>query len=110
MKVDTTRDFEVSGRAENAVEARSTGVEPPTTSTTSVEASTTPMEASTTATEASVEVAGSLCTYGMFNVPLLTRTLPLLPLKIPWKRWSLHDASCNLCKLQRKYYWKLPRK
>ena len=76
MKVDTTRDFEVSGRAENAVEARSTGVEPPTTSTTSVEASTTPMEASTTATEASVGVGGSLYRFqGLWNVPLLTRTL-----------------------------------
>ena len=31
MEVDATRDMEVSGRTENAVEARSTGVEPLTT-------------------------------------------------------------------------------
>ena len=36
--------FELSGRIEKAVEARSTGVKPPTTSTTSVEASITPMK------------------------------------------------------------------
>ena len=62
--------FELSGRIEKAVEARSTGVKPPTTSTTSVEASITPMEASTTATEAKVELASSCSNpraYGMLH-------------------------------------------
>ena len=79
--------FEVSGRTEKAVEARSTGVEPPTTSTTSVEASITQMGASTTATEAPVEVAGSLYKYqGLWNVTLLTRTL----------RFHRSDGACMM--------------
>ena len=90
MEVDTTRDLEISGTTEKAMETHSIGVEIPATSITSVEASTTSMEASTNSTETSAEVVGtSYSSYGSF---LLTRKLLQLTPKIPWKWWKL--ASC----------------